>query len=319
MKHLYVGPTNNSLSIYAKERHSNAVLITKDIIEDLDHVKNGYVSLGDFDDIYNFKLILENFDIIEFVNLGWSAEDYQERTSVLAHLYQCKLLSDKKIVGLDSDHKCILPKLADTRTSDNSQLWVVGCSITEGVGISKDQRWGHLLSKQLNMPVSYLALSSTSISWAVDQIIRSDIRKDDIVCWLLTGVNRHHMYYNDHWHQLTGTEWPDDPELKMLINKNILVSEHAVAHACSQIDHAVRYLRLIGCKFILSLVPLNINEHQMILYKYLSNNVPEFTLLINSAGLEVSDSYIDLGSDNDHPGPKQHKLYADLFLKSIKK
>lgn len=317
MKHLYVGPTNNSLSIYAKERHPNAVLITKDI--NLDNVKNGYVSLGDFDDIYNFKITIEKFDIIEFVDSGWSAEDYQERTTVLEHLYQYKLLDTKKIIGLDLSDDDILPKLVDIRTSNNSQLWVVGCSITEGVGVSKDQRWGHLLSKQLTMPVSYLALSGTSVSWAVDQIIRSDIRKDDIVCWLLTGVNRHHMYYDNHWHQLTGTEWPDNPELKMLINKNILVSDHAVAHACSQIEHAVRYLRSVGCKFILSTAPLNIIEHRMRLYKYLSNNVPEFTLSSDNNGIEGPKSYIDLGSDSEHPGPKQHKLYADLFLKSIKK
>ena len=32
----------------------------------------------------------------------------------------------------------------------------------------------------------------------------------------------------------------------------------------------------------------------------------------------LADDWVDLGNDNLHPGPKQHKIYADTFLKYYK-
>ena len=35
-------------------------------------------------------------------------------------------------------------------------------------------------------------------------------------------------------------------------------------------------------------------------------------------GATTEPNYIDLGTDNQHPGPNQHKQYADTILKFLK-
>ena len=54
----------------------------------------------------------------------------------------------------------------------------------------KKQTYGYLLSQKLNLPISTLATPGSSISWAADQILRSDIQENDIVVWGLTSENR---------------------------------------------------------------------------------------------------------------------------------
>jgi len=104
----------------------------------------------------------------------------------------------KKITGID--HLLVddianqaiskICRLADHRVGDQNQLWAVGDSITTGYGITFEQAWGTILGKKLKIPVSTLAESGSSIEWAADQILQSDIRKDDLVVWGLTTLNR---------------------------------------------------------------------------------------------------------------------------------
>jgi lysophospholipase L1-like esterase len=35
--------------------------------------------------------------------------------------------------------------------------------------------------------------------------------------------------------------------------------------------------------------------------------------------MDFDSDFLDYGSDNCHPGPKTHKLYADMILDKIKK
>jgi lysophospholipase L1-like esterase len=42
-------------------------------------------------------------------------------------------------------------------------------------------------------------------------------------------------------------------------------------------------------------------------------------MLHGNFGMDFDSDFLDYGSDNCHPGPKTHKLYADMILDKIKK
>ena len=80
--------------------------------------------------------------------------------------------------------------LKNTRTNNSPVLWTAGCSVTYGTGVEYSSRWGSLLASYLNLPEVTLSQGGSSIFWAADQLLRSDIRPGDIVVWGLTNVPR---------------------------------------------------------------------------------------------------------------------------------
>ena len=76
---------------------------------------------------------------------------------------------------------------------------------------------------KLNLPVSTLAQGGTSIFWAADQILRSDIRKDDIVIFMLTSTHRFPYYTNSQLKHITFRSLELDNELKNKFNKIIII------------------------------------------------------------------------------------------------
>ena len=62
-------------------------------------------------------------------------------------------------------------------------LWTAGCSVTHGMGVSESERWGNILSEYLDMPEISLSMNGASIKWTADQILRSDIKRGDVVVW----------------------------------------------------------------------------------------------------------------------------------------
>jgi len=87
---------------------------------------------------------------------------------------------------------------------DNTQiLWTAGCSITYGVGVAHEDRWGSILSKYLDLSEVSLSQEATSVDWSADQILRSDIKEGDIVVWGLTNVPRVEISVN--WNFIPST------------------------------------------------------------------------------------------------------------------
>ena len=143
----------------------------------------------------------------------------------------------------------------DTRKTNDSQLWIVGCSFAHGNGINKDQRFGQLLADKFNIPVSFLTQGGTSISWAADQILRSDICANDIVVWALTGAAR--LVFLDEKNKLNhvyANNFDDTPYIKDFLNKNFLVSNHMLYESFTHICQVKNYLEKIGACFILAVI-----------------------------------------------------------------
>lgn len=202
--------------------------------------------------------------------------------------------------------------LKDTRKTDDSQLWIVGCSFAHGLGVMKEQKFGQILADKLNLPVSFLTQPGTSIAWAADQILRSDIKKGDVVVWALTGASRITFLDDKNilYHIGVGN-YNDFPIVGNFINKNFLVSNHMLYESFTRICQVTNYLNKIGAKFILAVMPLNGQEHDLQTIAF-TETIKNSVVLFD----QNDYSFIDLGTDRLHPGPLHHQWYADqIYLK----
>lgn len=205
-------------------------------------------------------------------------------------------------------------KLVDARKVDSSQLWVVGCSFAHGLGVMKEQKFGHLLANKLNLPVSYLTQPGTSISWAADQILRSDIKKNDVVVWALTGASRITFLSDKNILCHIGVGNYDSLfAVHKFINKNFLASNHMIYESFTHIGQVSNYLDKIGASFILAVMPLNGPEHDLQTIAF-SKTIKNSVILFD----QDDYSFIDLGMDNLHPGPLHHEWYADQIYSKFK-
>jgi hypothetical protein len=216
-----------------------------------------------------------------------------------------------KVTGLEFLKELNLQKfnnLANVRDTDLQVLWTVGCSITQGVGVSQNQRWGHLLSEYLNIPEVTLSSNGSSIRWAADQILRSDIRLGDTVVWGLTSIQRY--------------EWSENWQLK----SNTVGNMHRVAKpfhywkyeyfdstthislCIREILHVIQYCKKIGAKLYLA------NLYDTGLLPIILADYENFIDLTANCKIEENLQFIDYGNDNSHPGPLQHKIYADQIF-----
>jgi hypothetical protein len=211
-----------------------------------------------------------------------------------------------------------------------SKLWVVGCSIAHGIGVEQQDRWGELVGKQFGIEPTFLTAEGSSIEWAANRILQADIAQDDIVCWGLTTPNRS-LWYNDsgkeqHVLNVYYHNYPD-----FLIDRRHLVDLNLAYKAVNYVKQVQNYLGKIGCRYAIGYTLPGLRDHREILLKNLTTT-PGFLIMYNQDRVSNTDTetffkstkpsnklFDDVGSDGFHPGPQQHKLYAEQFLKVLSK
>mgnify|MGYP003658523151 FL=1 len=319
MLKLFVGDITEELADNAN-LHGVSILATKQnykkIIEQ-SKTKNIVVhtSFGDMDKTTKtespFYTLLLAADSIEYCPPEkWSdhSDTYQLHSMQRIteyYLYDINLIK-KNVTGLNLDHWTTDIKyltLVDTRKTSGQNLWISGCSISHGVGVNLDQRYGQLLADSLQLPVSHLTLGGTSIEWAADQILRSDIQKNDILVWGLTSDYR-------------ATEWDSVKNTIKSINPYnfdasesgslALVSEETRLYkALSVINQVENFCNKIGV--------------QLIVFPIISTESMRLHLSKNKSYFETpyQADYCDYGSDGSHPGPLQHQEYYNFLRQYI--
>lgn len=305
MLKVFIGDITNDLADFVRKVDSSAYLCTDTNYNDV-HSGTVYTSLADLS-INNFISIIEAADKVYFVPPSkWSSTALQDQTYIHLNFLNNK----KKIIGFNS--KQYSPEylsLADTRKTNDRQVWIIGCSFAKGIGVNETERYGYLISQQLGLPVSFLTKDGSSVPWAADQILRSDIRKNDIVIWGITGSGRFTFAdeENNLHHICLNSYNSNNQEFTYLINKNFLTSNQMCYNSITCIAQVIKYLDHIGTKYILGMFPLNIEEHELKLLKYIS----QFN---NSVLLYTDRKFIDFGNDNVHPGVLQHQWYAKTII-----
>lgn len=315
---LLLGDIDTELADRAKQINKNATLITSDNYKS---ITGGvvYTSAGDFSNLKEFINAIELADtLIYSPPTKWS--DSYKGTSNIQKMTETALLyfqNKKEIVGLDlisAEEVNQMLILNDVRKTESRQLWISGCSFSHGVGVSVDQRYGQLISDKINLPVSFLTAGGSSIEWAADQIIRSDIRSGDVIVWGLTTSNRI-PYYSKQKNRvvhITSESYTKLPEFNKEISINKLHDVDSKYRALTRIYEVINFCKKLNVQLVI--VGLLLDE-DFIPYTI---NLPNYIQLFRNFKNDMLEGFLDVGDDNIHPGPLTHQWYADQIINKIK-
>jgi hypothetical protein len=317
---LYIGDTTEYLGIYAQKMDSAAQLITQENFESFlkSPASSGYTSLGDFTNLIDFvNLCFSAKSIVYYPPAQWSDVNYSPNTHLskwglqqwteyfIGHLSQTVPTTK---LSIPSKYQFLQDSLLlDQRRSDKKQIWTAGCSVTHGVGVEKHQTFGHIIHQQTGLPISDLSISGASIPFAADQILRSELKSGDIVLWGITSWNRYSYALNNTVHRIHASS--DTSKISSDLDQQFrfideLDSVNTIYHDLIAIRQVHNVCQLLGVKLLMIGVILDFeNHHRLVNYKNFRQSL-----------VWTGRHYVDLGTDNLHPGPKQHRLFAKEFL-----
>lgn len=316
---LFVGDCTEELADAAKKFDNSAHLIDfsnfDSYLESSDDNITAYTSAADLPKISKdravFYEILKKADKIYYrPPQRWSDHDpefspisQQRLTEFFLHLTNQE---KHNVDGLNLTPYACTPYLSlqDTRINNESQLWIAGCSFTAGIGVNENERYAVKVAQLFGGKFSDLSKSASSMEYSADQILRSDIRKNDTVVWTLTSEYRAPYWdrdaqealgINSHSLKVKKTTKADDVTDETRLYKAI-ISFNQVANFCTKIG-----ARLVA-------VPNLICTEQLLLL--LSTHPCYYQL-------PYQTKYIDIGNDGEHPGPKHNQWYADQIKKIL--
>ena len=314
---IVVGVCKSYLAEYSQSLDKGAYLVDDQNLTN-DHQGLVYTSLGDISDLSNFFSFLIKAEKIIYApppNSIWS-DGYNN-----THRYSMAWHTERYIIlvsNLKKIHVTNLPKLpyyginlVGPRTSNNKQIWVVGCSTTYGAGVGPGERYSDLISSQLNYPVKNLAQSGSSIGWAADQILRGDICAGDLVIWGITKSDRFTWYIDNNIEHVNVHYYTRNPKFDKVQPLSEIASDGRWYESIKSIAQVINFCDKINANLIL----LPIHSNLEIMARYSSH--PGF-IMMHGTDTDDNSGFLDLGSDNIHPGPKTHRLYAEMVLDKIK-
>lgn len=312
---LFVGDVDDSLSQRAKAYRNDAFLVDKSNFKKIlnDDRSNivAYTSLADLPKIEEhrnvFYDLLSRADLIYYCPpTKWSDHVdeftlWSTKQTTEYFLYEINK-KNKNVYGLElpdwKDNRYV--SLVDHRKVESPQLWIAGCSIPHGVGIDAHERFGSILADRLSLPVSYLTLPGSSIPWSSDQILRSDIKSDDVLVWAITSEYRYCVWMDKKLEHFLPFKFQSSEDQKIVDNL-----ENMMYNAVTSIYRVINICQKLDVKLIL-LPVLSSETARLLLHNCPNWYSPEYRL-----GL------LDLGTDKIHPGPKQHAEWADFCYNII--
>jgi hypothetical protein len=323
---LFVGDISEHTAQAAVAHDPTAFLIDQSNYQiAVDHPAVAYTSLGDLpDDLALVYQLFDRADQLVYVPLQaeWSdhksvdvthpTQSMQGLTEFVLSIF-AKEKSNVKNLNLSAYSIDKYTKLASDRKTSDPQLWIAGCSTSHATGVNDNQRYGHLVADRLGLSASFLTCPGSSIQWAADQILRSDIKANDIVLWGLTDESRFPLWSEEnkviHVHANQLEQQQSINHLSSNIVAHLLVDPTNLYQAVIHVQQVVNFCKKIQAKLLI--LGLNVSDTLSLHLQV----VPEFVKFVN----KISNSrYIDLGTDNQHPGPQQHQAFADICINQLK-
>jgi hypothetical protein len=307
---LFVGDNQEYLAHAAKNHDPNAVLVDHDTWQTILQQRNSgtfYTSLSDLPKIDDhvsvcWELMQQANSIYYVEPTMWSdaGKDFSwtnQKTLLEYYLYS-QIKSGKLVHGFNTDtyKNSAYLDLEAQRSTSSPVVWIGGCSVAHGIGVKKDQRFGHLIGQGLSRPAYHLTRGGSSVEWAADQLLRSDIQPIDVVIWGLTQEVRAPRAVNsliDSWGDQT------------IFDVEYLMDETRFYKALVSVYQVINFCSKIGCQLLL--LPTICSEKLIM-------NLIHRSELIN---LPYQAKFVDLGTDNIHPGPEQHRIWAEHCLNII--
>lgn len=324
---IFVGDTSQRLADQAMAYDPTAFLIDhnnyKEFLDNPQANKTVYTSLGDLPKNLGifYQLVCSCSKIVYVAPEPCNEQDIDvtDPTGCMQGLTENLLLSISNHRRVDNIEACYLHAeinpLVDFRKSKKSQLWIAGCSFSHGLGVEPNQRYGQLVANSLNLPVSFLTKAGSSIAWAADQILRSNLIKGDTVIWGITETFRMTFIKDKLLHLININTYKKDPELKKSIPLDTLTSENTLYHHLYSIEQVINYCKTSQTNLVLLGL---LTSPNMLRYLQSKDNYYHFPYQIDFSNHTLDFTLSDTGSDNIHPGIKQHQQYADFVLEIIK-
>ena len=298
MYDLFVGDVGEYLAHKALQHDPSARLLTTETPS----TGTYYTSIADVGGLEQFLSVCKTASRIYYCPPDvWSGADNKKWTEeLLTYVKQHVIVHGK----FDLPKQYLEEELLhDTRRINGPQMWAVGCSITVGVGVNVDQTWKHHVQRHLNMAMSELNASGSSIIWQSDQIVRSDIRPGDVVFWGLTSHHRMPIIVDKQLIHFNTKSFEQAPELIKLVTPDMLDNDTLLYHNVMAVRRARNFCNKAGAELItLGLM----HDFETVYAQYC---IQDFEQVIT-----WPEQYIDLGTDNHHPGPRQHQLFAEKFI-----
>ena len=313
MKTLYIGETNSAdTKLYYELDESACNLYMGNYKTALEEKPAGvfYTSLSDFGNRVDILLqaCLLFDEIIYRPPAVWTKDLVRQQTEeLLEYIMLIKPLTEfgKNVIGGYDD---IFARSVDRKTEE-THMWVSGCSFSEAFGVTDEQRWATLLADKLNMPVNILARSGTGNSYQARKLLSADIRENDIVIFQITTPHRETIFH------------PKYGQLHVNSRSFEIISDLYKTYPPDRLDE-------------LTLVINQMRDMQNVV-NFLQKTKARFLFWSPGAGLPMGSylieyfqhkeyfylypgSVVDLGTDNNHPGPKTHKQYAEFVFEKLK-
>lgn len=322
---LLVGDCNESLSWHAQMHDHHAYLLDRSNFQTfLDTTSRTlmqsitvYTSLADLPEITPdrcvfYEILKTATEIYYYPSKKWS--DHQDEFNpcsgqiLTEYFLYLTSLNNQNVHGLNLTKYSDTPylNLLDSKCNKSTRLWVAGCSVSAGEGVEQNQKYPELVAKKFFGEYVDLTFRGSSLEFQADQILRSDIQSGDIVVWGLTHEYRA-VYWNRqenrprslnayHVSNFRKTHQADDPTDETRLYKATIV-----------IGQVSNFCQKIGATLIM--IPIMCSEW---LQMHLHDHNDYYQLPYNT-------QFVDRGTDNNHPGPKQHAIYADHVSKIIER
>jgi len=318
---LYIGDEYKLQRIDAIKNNKSTFIDSASYEEYLELTNGNHIvhtSIGDLPKISKSQNIL--YDVInkahkivylpypEITNYGkyfdFSREDNANFDYKSMVEYILSYINDIKdnVEGLSKTNFCPYLHLVNGNRLHTRTLWVVGDNIVSGKGlIDKEDRFCELVSKDIAIPLRDISQGGISIEWAVDQIIRSDIKEGDIVIYGVTSE-----YRTPKW---------DCYENKAILDRRLYMryNETRLYKGITSLYQLEKYCDLLGVTLIL--LPLLVTPTMI---RFMQG-------LHSFCHITYRNDYIDYASnweDPDlgglvYPGIEQNKEWANICINRI--
>jgi hypothetical protein len=291
--------------------------VNKIMSSDIDH-GNFYTSLEDLKiKIHDIDNLINASTNIVLVGIDQTLLNAIDSTNVPLYLTLLATLQSypgkcKNIDQFNSLLDIAFNNHRNTRQTDEPTAWICGCSVTAGTGVLPKQRYANILSEKLNMPTVLLAEGGSSLGWQADQLLRADIRPNDIVIWGLTSITRINYFNNNTWTNCTVNAYLNIPKKFQYWNIDYFNSPTQAAGYVKNILQVENFCKKIGTKCYF--INLFDSSYIPVLFHSRNNFLDLSSLHFNPDG---TYKFLDFGNDNSHPGPIQHREYAEQIYNFV--
>jgi hypothetical protein len=314
---LLVGTADEYLVQKAKEYSANPILVTEE--NWTEEIDVGYTGIEEFNNKFLLLKLLDRADEIfyfpkenndSFELSTATSRGYLEYLLLLVKQNGRTIKLSTQLLGNDIilQNTDRILNLTAHRAVNNTQLWTAGCSYTYGVGVKSTENYPVLLSNMLEIPLTNLAKSGSSIPWSADQILRSDIKKGDTIIWGLTAKDRINWGITDLHNNINIFSYSVCKDLETRFPKRLLLdTDNSLYQFLTHIHQVINFCQKIKAKLLI--VGLLVAAEDLL---YL-HDLPEYYQYFNKDNFK----HIDFGTDKLHPGPLQHQDYARAIYEQL--